>query len=131
LCDKSPLGTSAVASLKYPRIAPPSRIFEISRPADEFISKQKKSIQFRTDLIKISNRISEFLGKQGIQAKVSIDLFTDPEYSDWTEAKIKIDTPSAKLEKMYALYNEILGYSLEGVRKRVLKKLMISIEKAK
>lgn len=124
-----PLATSAVAISEYPRKIPLSRTFMISRDAQDFISKQKKSIQFRGDLLKISDRISEFLEKQGIRARVSIDLFADPEYRDWTETVIKIGTSEEKLAKVYAICDELFRYSLEGIRKRSLKKLTVAIEK--
>lgn len=121
--------TSVIENLEYPIKGPTSRIFEISRDAEDFISKQKKSIQFRGDLFKISDRISEFLEKRRIQARVSIDLFTDPEYHDWTETMIKIGTREKQMKRMYALYDELLRYSLEGIRKRSLKKLAVAIER--
>lgn len=121
--------TSAIEGLEYPKKVPVSRIFKISRDAEDFIAKQKKSIQFRGDLLKISDRISEFLEKRRFQAKVSIDLFIDPEYHDWTETMIKIGTREKEMKKMYALYDEILRYSLEGIKKRSLKKLAVAIEK--
>lgn len=125
-----PMQTSAIGNFEYPERFPPGLMYKISVDAEEFISKQRKSVMFHRDLISISDRLSEFLEKQGIQARISIDLFVDPEYRGWTEVKIQINVSNEKFEKVYSLYDEMLDSSLVGIHKRSLKNIVINIEKS-
>ena len=120
--------TSAVTSLDYGGRFLVRQVFEISRDADNFIERQRKAVQYRGDLLTISNKASEFLRKKGIEAKISIILFADPEYSDWVEPKIRIEVPKNEFEKAYDVYDSLLSYSLEGICNKTLRKLLVTIE---
>lgn len=120
--------TSAVDGLDYVKRFAVTQQYDISIDAEDFINGQKKSIRYRKDILIISNRASEFLRKEGIQAKISISLFTDPEYKDWIEPKIGIEVPKNEMEKTYNIYNTLLSYSLKGIRKKTLRKLLVTIE---
>lgn len=123
------MATSAVATLWNIRIpARASQQYQISRDANDFINRQKKAVQYRKDIFIVSDKVSGFLKREGIEAKISIDLFTDPEYSDWVESKIRIEVPADELKRAYGIYNELLSYSLKGIHKKTLKQLLVTIE---
>lgn len=58
---------------------------EITDEAEQFISRQKKSVKYRTEVFSVADKVSQCLNKKGINAEVIIDLFTDPEDTCWTE----------------------------------------------
>lgn len=120
--------TSLVASYDYSVKFPVIPIYEISREAEDFISRQSKAVRYRKDLITISDKAKEFLKNENIEAKISISLFTDPEYSNWIEAKIRIEVPKQEFRKAYSIYNKLLSYSLIGIRKKTLQKVVVGIE---
>ena len=122
------IATSAVTSLDYPERCSVRPRFEISRDTEDFINTQKKSVRFRRDILSISEKASEFLRKHRIEAKISIPLFTDPEYGDWVEPEIRIEVPRNELKRAYDVYNDLLSYSLKGVRKKTLRKIFVTIE---
>jgi hypothetical protein len=120
--------TSAVFGPHDLRKLPSILAYEISRDAEDFINKQKKSVQLRKDITAISDRAMEFLNKEGIKAKVSVSLFTDPEYDDWIEPKIRIEVPENELARTYKIYNELLSCSFQKIRKRTLRRLLVTVE---
>ena len=123
-----PLFTDCAGEFVFPQRTPIIPRYEISKDAEIFISKQSKFVKFRKDLFNIADRSNEFLLKEGIKPKISISLFTDPEYSKWVETKIKIEVPQDDFARTYSLYNELLSYSLKGIRKRTLEKIIVGID---
>lgn len=124
--EKTP--TSAVAMTSYSArwSAPPQ--YEITKDAEDFISRQKKAVKYRRDIFAIVNSASEFLKKEKIPADVSISLFVDPEYRGWTETKIRIVVPRDSLERTYNVYDKLLTYSFKGIHMKTLRKLFVTIE---
>jgi len=120
--------TSSVANLDYPIKFPLIPKYEISKGAEDFISRQKKSVKYRENLLVISDKAKEFLKKESIESQITISLFTDPEYSNWVETKITIIVPKKDFRKAYGLYNELLSYSLKGVSKKTLEKVVVGFE---
>lgn len=121
--------SSAILSLEYEPMISSVPKYEISSDAQQFISKQKKSVDYRNDLITISDKISAFLKKANIEPKISISLFQDPEYTDWLESKIVITVKGEELAKTYAIYENLLDYSLKDIKRRTIEKVVVSIEK--
>jgi len=121
--------SSAVINGKYPQIIKMAPLYEISREAEEFIFKQKKAISYKKDLITICDRIAKFLQNANMEAKISISLFQDPEYSDWVESKIVVAVNEKKFAKAYSLYGELLDHSLKKIKRRTIEKVVISIGK--
>jgi len=120
---------SAVINGKYPPIIQTVPRYEILREAEEFIFRQKKAISYKKDLITICDRIAEFLQKASIEAKISISLFQDPEYSDWVESKIVVGVNEKEFAKAYSLYGELLDHSLKKIKRRTIEKVVVSIGK--
>ncbi len=120
--------SSGVINADYPRRISLGRIYEFSKDAEVFINSQKQSHRYREEIVAISDRAFDFLEEQGIAAKIFIPLFADPEYTDWLELKIRIEVPKDELKKAYELYNDLLSYSLKGIRRKTLKKIFVAIE---
>jgi len=121
--------SSAVFGLEYEPTILSVPKYEISIEAEQFISKQKKSVYYRKDLITISDKISAFLKNSNIEPIISISLFQDPEYTDWLESKIVITVKDEDFAKTYAIYGNLLDYSLKDIKRRTIEKVVISIEK--
>lgn len=122
--------TSAIFGMNDPRQLPLVHFYMISRDAELFINRQKNPLRFRKDITTISDRASEYLSREGIKAKISVSLFADPEYDDWIEPKIRIEVPKDELAKTYGIYNGLLSYCLQGIRRRTMKQLFVTIESA-
>jgi hypothetical protein len=120
--------TSSVANRDYPIRFPLIPKYEISREAEDFISRQKKAVQYREDITTISDKAREFLKRKNIEPRISISLFKDPEYSDWVETKIIVQVQKNDFKQVYKLYNKLLSYSLKGARKKTLEKAVIVLE---
>lgn len=101
---------------------------EITDAAEHFISRQKKPVRYRTEILEVADRVSQCLDKQGIDAGVNIDLFTDPEYSDWMEIKIRIAVRKDQLQKVYDAYESILEFAFAGISQKTLRKLSVTID---
>jgi hypothetical protein len=115
-------------------ISDPKPILKLSQPceitdvADAFIGKQKQSVKYRQEILLIADRITGFLSAKGIDAETCVDLFTDPEYSNWSEPKIQITVNKDALEKAYALFDEVLEFSFKGITQKTLKRLLVTID---
>jgi hypothetical protein len=101
---------------------------EITDSADYFISRQKKSVKYRGEILKVTDRVSECLKKDGVDAEVIIDLFTDPEHSDWVEPKIQILVSKDQLSKTYQIFDELLEFAFSGISQKTLRKLSVTID---
>jgi hypothetical protein len=102
--------------------------YEITEAAEHFIGKQKKSVKYKEDIMSVAERVTYFLRKEGIDAEVHIDLFTDPEYSNWIEPKIQIETKKEQLQRTYEIFDELLNYSYFGISQKTLRRLSVTID---
>jgi len=102
--------------------------YEMNQIVRDFIKKQKRQLDLNKSLNTVSTRISEFMNRQGIKAKVVIDLETDTEYDDWTEPRIKVLVEPSELERVYGLFDRLLDFSLQHVRKREMKRFRITLD---
>jgi len=119
--------TSAVTLNDYPVRPTASPRYEISRAAEDFISRQKKSVKYKKEIFTVADRTVEFLGKKGIFANVLISLFVDPEYTNWIEPRIRIEVQKEALQKAYEVFTELLDYSFTDVSNKTLKKLVVTV----
>ena len=102
--------------------------YEITEAAENFIHRQKKSVNYEEDIMMVAERVTHFLRKEGIDAEVNIDLFTDPEYSNWIEPKIQIAVKKEQLQRAYEIFDELLTYSFSGISQKTLKRLSVTID---
>lgn len=102
--------------------------YEMSQIVRDFIMKQKRQRDMDKSLDTVSTRISEFMKKQGIKAKILIDLETDTEYDDWAEPRIKVLVEPSEFERAYGLFDKLLNFSLQCVRKREMKRFRITLD---
>lgn len=100
----------------------------ITEAADYFISRQKKSVKYRTEILKVSSRVTEYLKREKIDADVTVDLLTDPEYSNWVEPKIQILVKNEQLKKTYDVFDKLLEFSFSGISKKTLQRLSVTID---
>jgi hypothetical protein len=102
--------------------------FQITETAERFIGHQKKSVKYKKEIFMVAERISGFLGKERIDAEVSIDLFTDPEYSTWVEPKVRIEVGKEQLQRAYEVFDELLAFSFMGISQKTLERLTVTID---
>jgi hypothetical protein len=107
---------------------PVQKPYEMSEVARDFINRQKRPIDLNRSLDVVSTRVSDFMKKHRITAKILIDTETDTEFDDWTEPRIKILVEQAKFERAYTLFDELLNYALQSVRKREMKRFRITLD---
>lgn len=119
---------SSAITTDYPVRTSADVKMEISRDAEHYIKRQKNFSRYKSDINKIGNRILDFLKQKEICAKISVNLFSDPEYTNWAEPRIQIIVPSENLQKTYELFNDLLEYSFVGVSRKTLKKVVITID---
>ncbi len=100
----------------------------ITEAADYFISRQKKSVKYRTEILEVSSKVTGYLKKEKIDAEVVVDLFTDPEYSDWIEPKIQILVKKEQLQKTYEVFDKLLEFSFSKISQKTLKRLSVTID---
>ncbi|HLE75247.1 MAG TPA: hypothetical protein VI864_04290 [Candidatus Bathyarchaeia archaeon] len=124
------LSTSAVTLNDYPVRPTLAQRYEISKAAEDFISRQKKSVKYKEEIFVVADRTVEFLGKKGILAKVVISLFVDPEYINWIEPRISVEVRKEDLQETYRLFTELLEYSLANISNKTLKKLVVTVNSA-
>ncbi|MGD0495175.1 MAG: hypothetical protein ABSB28_03945 [Candidatus Bathyarchaeia archaeon] len=102
--------------------------YEMSQIVRDFIMRQKRQLDMNKSLDIVSTRISEFMKKQGIKAKILIDLETDTEYDDWAEPRIKVLVEPSEFERAYGLFDKLLNFSLQCVRRREMKRFRITLD---
>lgn len=101
---------------------------EITETADNFIVRQKNAIKYKKEIILVAERISEFLDRKGVKAEICVDLFKDPEYTNWVEPKVSINVGKGQVAQTYNLFNELLAYSFSGISQKTLKRLSVTID---
>ena len=101
---------------------------EITNAAETFIRHQKKSVKYRNEILKVADKASECLKKSGIDAEVTVDLFTDPEYSNWIEPKVRIIVGKEQLDKAYEKFDDLLEFAFSGISQKTLQRLSVTID---
>jgi hypothetical protein len=102
--------------------------YEITEAVELFIRKQKKWVKYKEDILNVADRVAYFLREKGIKAEVNIDLFTDPEYTNWIEPKIQVVAKKEQLQKAYETYDELLNYAYRGISQKTLSRLSVTID---
>lgn len=102
--------------------------YEISKIASDFIKEQKRAFALNKSLDTVAEGILRFMKSQNIEARIVIDLETDPEYDDWKEPRVRVLIPSCKFEHTYRHFSELLNFSLRGIRKRDLIRFRVTLD---
>ena len=101
---------------------------EITKAADHFIDCQKRAVKYKKEIMSVAERILSFLQKNGIEAKVTISLYSDPEYNNWIEPKIQIEIARQELQRTYEIFDSLLTNSFSGISEKTLRKIFVTID---
>ncbi|MGA2386963.1 MAG: hypothetical protein ABSG33_10580 [Candidatus Bathyarchaeia archaeon] len=121
------IGVATKGDLMLPTLSDTLK-FEITNTADTFIVHQKSAVKYKKEILLVAKRISSFLTARKIPADVCVDLFTDPEYSDWVEPKVEIRVSKDQVSETYDLFDELLTCAFSGITQKTLKRLSVTID---
>ena len=93
-----------------------------------FISRHKKAVLWKKQLMNISSRVSSFLVKQKIENKIHLDLFVDPEHEDWFQPRIRIKLHQDQLSQAYEVYDMLVDAAFEGVSRKVARETLLTLD---
>lgn len=114
-----------IEPIQYPLYQNP---YKMTKTVRSFIIKQKKSSDLFKSINHVRDRISKFFDDKKIKSELLISLEIDEEYNDWIEPAIKVFIDPQNFERAYELFDLLLDFSLEGVRKKDQRRFAITLE---